>query len=122
MAPAFYSTRHAAVFGATILFLLVLPVTLHTIGGVSTEESYRGISDRAADFVRMRHEVFEDHSDLDVFFCGSSLLNSAINVKLLERQMTPAIGHPVKAVLLFQAWQGPDMQYFVARALLEQRR
>jgi hypothetical protein len=122
MLPAFPSTRHAAAFGGVILFLLALPVTLHSIGGVSLEQSYRGISERAGNFDLIRHEIFEDRSDLDVFFCGSSLLNGAIDSKLVESQMRQQIGRPIKVLLLFQAWQGPDMQYFVARALMEHRR
>jgi hypothetical protein len=122
MAPAFYSTRHAVAFGGTILFLLLLPVTLHSIGGVSEEEAYSGISERAGYFDRIRHEIFEDRSDLDVFICGTSLLNNAIDVDLLQRRMEQAAGHPLKILLLFQAWQGPDMQYFVARTLMEHRR
>jgi hypothetical protein len=122
MAPAFHSTRHALAFGGTVLFLLVLPVTLHSIGGVSIQESYAGISERAGYFDRIGHEIFEDSSDLDVFFCGSSLLNLGIDVKTVQSRMEQAVGHPVKALLLYQAWQGPDMQYYVSRALLEHRR
>jgi hypothetical protein len=122
MAPAFHSTRHAIVFGGVIVFFLTLPIVLRGVGGISLEESFRGISERAGDFDRIGHETFEDHSDLDVFFCGSSLLELAVDPELVTRQMSQAIGRPVKALLLPQAWQGPDMNYFVARALMERRR
>lgn len=122
MAPAFYSTRHAIAFGGAVLFFLTLPVTLYCIGGVSIEQSYRGISERAGNFDLMRHEIFEDRSDLDVFFCGSSLLHAAIDTKFVERELGRATGRPSKVLVLYQAWQGPDMQYFVSRALLEHRR
>ena len=122
MAPAFHSTRHAAAFGAAILFFLTLPLTLHWIGGVTQEESYRGISERAGNFDRINHEIFDENSELGVFYCGSSLLDAATNTRLVEQQMTQAIGHPVKALLLRQAWQGPDMNYFVARTMMEHRK
>jgi 3',5'-cyclic AMP phosphodiesterase CpdA len=122
MTPAFHSTRHAFVFGGVILFFLTLPMVLHGIGGVSLEESFHGISERAGDFDRIGHEIFQDRSDLDVFLCGSSLLDSAADPELMRREMSNAIGHPVKTLLLRQAWQGPDMNYFVARALMEHRR
>lgn len=122
MAPAFHSTRHAIAFGGVIVFFLTLPIVLRGVGGVSPEESFRGISERAGDFDRIGHEIFQDHSDLDVFLCGSSLLDLAVDPELVTRQMSQAIGHPVKTLLLEQAWQGPDMNYFVARALMERRR
>lgn len=122
MAPAFHSTRHAIAFGGAIVFFLTLPIVLRGVGGVSLEESFRGISERAGDFDRIGHEIFRDRSDLDVFFCGSSLLALAADPELVTRRMSEAAGHPVKTLLLEQAWQGPDMNYFVARALLERRR
>src|SRR5580704_17392048 len=116
MAPAFHSNRHAIAFGGIILFCLSLPMILRAVGGVSLEEFFRGISERAGDFDRIGHEIFQEHSDLDVFFCGSSLLNHAIDLELVQREMSRAVGHPVNTLLLLQAWQGPDMNYFVARA------
>ena len=50
MHPAFPSTGSAARFGGILLFFLTLPVVLYWCGGVSKEEVYRGISERAGPF------------------------------------------------------------------------
>jgi hypothetical protein len=122
MAPAFPSTARAAAFGATLVFLLTLPITLHWIGGVSKEEEYRGISERAGTFNYFRRQIFEEHSDVDILLSGSSLLGNAVDVPAVQRALSQAIGRPATVISLRQSWQGPDMNYFVARDFLEQRK
>ena len=122
MAPAFSSTGRAAAFGGVLLFVLTLPGTLHWMGGSSREQFYRGISERAGAFDYIRRQIFEVHSDLDVVFCGSSLLRLAIDPMLVQRELSRALGRSASVVLLPQSWQGPDMNYFVVRDLLEHRR
>jgi hypothetical protein len=122
MAPAFPSTRRTAALGAFLVLLLTLPITLHWIGGASREEAYRGISERAGAFNYIRRQIFEEHSDVDILFCGSSLLASAVDVPFVQRELSRALGRQASVVLLQQSWQGPDMNYFVARDFLEQRK
>ncbi len=122
MAPAFSSTGRAAAFGGLLVIVLTLPWTLHRIGRTSREEFYRGISERAGAFDYIRRQIFETHSDLDVAFCGNSLLRLGIDPALVEREFSRALGRPASTLLLPQSWQGPDMNYFVARDLLEHRR
>ena len=122
MAPAFPSTRRAAAFGATLVLLLTLPITLHWTGGASKEEAYRGISERAGTFNYFRRQIFEEHSDVDILFSGSSLLGNAVDIRSVERELSRAIGRQATVISLRQSWQGPDMNYFVARDFLEQRK
>jgi hypothetical protein len=122
MAPAFPSTRRAATFGAILVLLLTLPVTLHWIGRVSKEEAYRSISERAGTFDYFRRKIFEEHSDVDIMLCGGSLLGNAIDVHSVERDLSRALGRRASVILLRQSWQGPDMNYFVARDFLEHRK
>jgi hypothetical protein len=122
MAPAFPSTRRAAAFGVLLVFLLTLPVTLHWAGGVSREEAFRGISERAGTFDYFRRQMFEEHSPVDILFCGGSLLGNAIDIPALERDLSRALGRQATVVLLRQSWQGPDMNYFVARDFMEHRK
>ena len=49
-----------------LLFFLTLPVILYWIDGVSREEAYQGISERAGAFDYIRRNIFEDSSDLFV--------------------------------------------------------
>jgi hypothetical protein len=122
MSPAFASTRHAAVFGAVILFFLTLPVTLHHLRQIPREQEYRGISERAGAFDYIRREIFEQRSDLDIVFCGTSLLNAAIDAEYVEQELSRSMGRQTTVKLLPQSWQGPDMNYFVLRDFLEHRR
>ena len=122
MAPAFHSSARAAAFGGVVLFFLTLPVILDWIGPTSREQMYRGISERVGAFDFIRRQIFDSSSDLDVVFCGSSLLAGAIDPRYVERELSRAVGRRASVVVLPQSWQGPDMNYFVARDLLEARR
>ena len=122
MAPAFRTTGRAAALGGVLLFFLTLPLVLYGIGGVSREESYRGISERAGAFDYIRKQIFETHTDLDIAFCGSSLLGGAVDSRYVERELTRALGREAHALTLPQSWQGPDMNYFVSRDLMEARK
>jgi hypothetical protein len=122
MSPAFPSVRHTFVFGLLLIVCLILPMLLHAVGGVSLEETYRGISERAGAFEHMRKEIFTDRSPADIVFCGSSLMRNAIDPKLAEAELSRALGRPAKVVMLPQSWQGPDLNYYVARDLVERRK
>ncbi|MBZ5617577.1 MAG: hypothetical protein LAQ69_02410 [Acidobacteriia bacterium] len=122
MAPAFPSTRRAAAFGGALVFFLTLPMTLHWIGGTTKEQAYRGISERAGAFDYIRRQIFEQTSDLDILFCGSSLLGAAVDVPFVERELSRALGRKASVVSVRQSWQGPDLNYYVARDLMEQRK
>ena len=122
MAPAFSSTRGAAAFGAVLILLLTLPVTLHWIGGVPREEAYRGISQNAGTFNYFHQQSFEDNSDVDILFCGASLLGNALEPAAVESALSQALGRRANVILLRQSWQGPDINYFVARELMERRK
>jgi len=122
MAPAFPSTGRAVALGAVLLFFLTLPVTLHWIGPASLEQAYRGISERAGPVDRIRRQIFEEHSDLDMVFCASSLLRNSIDDDYVQRELSRALGRQSRVVSVPQSWQGPDMNYFVARDLLERRK
>ena len=122
MSPAFPSTRSTAAFGVLLVCLLTLPITLHSIGGVSHEAAYRGISEGAGTFDYFRRQIFEKNSDVDIVFCGGSLLGNAIDIPYVQRELSRAIGRPASVILLRQSWQGPDMNYYVARDFLEHRK
>jgi hypothetical protein len=122
MPPAFPSTGRAAAFGGILLFFITLPVIVGSVKGVSREQMYRGISERAGAFDFIRRQIFEEHSDLDIAFCGSSLLGGAVDPRYVEQELSKALGRPAHVMLLPQSWQGPDMNYFVSRDLMEARR
>jgi hypothetical protein len=122
MAPAFSSTRQALSFGLLLLGFLTLPVTIDWIGGVSLEQSYRGISERAGGFDYIRRQIFEDSTPVDVLFCGSSLMRNGVDIAIVKREMSRALGRDAAVVMLAHSWQGPDLSYYMARDFLERRR
>jgi hypothetical protein len=122
MKPAFPSTRHAFGFGLPLLFFLLLPLILHSIGGVPLEQSYRGISERAGDFDYIREAIFDQHTPVDILFCGTSLLFEGIDQNIVRDGLSRALGRRAEVVLLGEAWEGWDMHYFVARDMIEHRK
>jgi hypothetical protein len=122
MTPAFLSTRQAAVFGAVLIVLLTLPLTLAWMGLPPKVEVYRGMSERAGPFDYMRRQIFESETPLDIAFVGSSLVGTAISVPMLQSRLSAAIGRPAEIRVLRHSWQGPDMSYFLARDLVEHRK
>jgi hypothetical protein len=122
MSPAFSSTRQALSFGFLLLGFLTLPLTTHWAGRVSLEQSYRGISERAGAFDYIRREIFDDSTPVDILFCGSSLLRNGVDAVMVQRELSRALGRDASVILLPQSWQGPDLNYYVARDFLEHRR
>ncbi len=122
MAPAFSSTQRAAIFSVILLFFLSLPFTLRWVGGVSREEVYSGISERAGAYDYIRHEIFDLAGDVDILFCGNSLLFNSIELPYIQAALSRALGRTASVVVLPQSWQGPDLNYFVTRDLMERRR
>jgi hypothetical protein len=122
MAPPFSSNARAAGFGALLLFFLTLPVTLHWIGGVSKDQHYRGISERAGAIDYIRRQIFEEPSELDIAFIGSSLMRHCVNPEYVQRELSRALGRKATSIMLAHSWQGPDLAYFISRDLLEQRK
>jgi hypothetical protein len=122
MAPPFSSTGRGAAFGGVLLFFLTLPLILAPVAGWSREEMYRGISERAGAFDFIRRQIYEEHDDLDIAFCGSSLIGAAVDPRYVEQELSKALGRQAHVILLPQSWQGPDMNYFVSRDLMEARK
>jgi hypothetical protein len=122
MSPAFSSTQRAAAFSAILLFFLTLPITLRWMGTISREEVYCGISERAGAYDYIRHQVFELSGDVDILFCGNSLLVNATELPYIRGELSRIFGRAASVVLLPQSWQGPDLNYFVTHDLMEHRK
>jgi hypothetical protein len=122
MGSAFHSLRHTLRFGSLLLVALTLPLIVRWFGPVTLEQSYRGISERAGAFDYIRRQIFDETSDVDILFCGSSLMGNAIDPGIVQAKLSAALGRPAKVVLLPQSWQGPDMNYFVSRDFMEHRK
>jgi hypothetical protein len=122
MSPAFSSTQRAAAFSVILLFFLTLPIALRWIGNISREEVYCGISERAGGYDYIRHQIFELSGDVDILYCGNSLLVNATELPYIQGELSRTLGRTASVVLLPQSWQGPDLNYFVTRDLMEHRK
>jgi hypothetical protein len=121
MQPAFSTNRGAAAFGVLLLFCLSLPFILRGVGLPSRSEFYKGIPQQAGAFVYLRHQVYEDRSDVDILFFGNSLMRVAIDEPYV-RQALGRIKPDANTLVCGFSWQGYDLQYYVLRDLLAHRK
>ena len=118
MLPAFRSTRSALIYCALLVILLLLPVINFAIGHLPREQAYAGLTEEAGPIELHIHEIYQDPQDADVVLLGSSLIRAAIDIPMLEKDLTAHLGRPAHVVVLAMNWQGLDMQYFLLRDYL----
>ncbi|HUQ09429.1 MAG TPA: hypothetical protein VM146_03870 [Steroidobacteraceae bacterium] len=122
MLPAFDNWRAAARFSALLLVLLALPIINVGLGLPSRAEVYNGLRLAGGPYVKTRQQMFGTTGDIDVAFLGSSILNVAINGDEVQRSFAAKFGPDVNVRMMGFVFQGYDMQYVMARDLLEHRR
>jgi hypothetical protein len=122
MLPSVSSSKNVSVLIGVLVVLLTLPVTLFWIGYPSKSELYRGVTREAGTFETMGRAFFEEKGDVDLLVFGSSLVRAAMDGRMLEREMSAELGRPAKVLVVGVNWPGLDIQYFLLRDLLAQRR
>jgi hypothetical protein len=122
MLPAISSPRRLATLIAMLTTLLALPVILYGIGLPPKAELYRGITREAGTFEAMGRAFFEEQGDVDVLVFGSSLLRAAVDGRMLQSALSTKLGRQAKVLVVGVNWPGVDIQYFLLRDLLAQRR
>jgi hypothetical protein len=122
MSPPFFSTWRAVLLALFLATALLMPVLLYAVGLPPRIEVYRGISHLAGPFDALRHQVFEDKSELDMLIFGNSLVRVGFEQSWVRQELSRALGRPANVLLSGLTWQGHDMQYFVLRDLLEHRK
>jgi hypothetical protein len=101
-----------------LVVLLLLPIVNFAIGHPSREQAYAGLTDEAGPIELHIHEIYQDPQDADVVLLGSSLIRAAVDIPMLEKDLTAHLGRPAHVVVLAMNWQGLDMQYFLLRDYL----
>ena len=110
--------RFLAVFAISMVTMLVAMILLPH----DKYLRYLGLTDR---YDARAHWVYErihfDPTPIDVAFIGSSRTGRSVNTVRLEADLSRR-GMTAKAVNLFMYKEGRDMQYVIAKELLEHRR
>jgi hypothetical protein len=122
MLPAFDNWRAAARFSALLILLLSLPVINLELGLPPRVEVYNGLRQGGGPYVKTRQQLYDTTGDIDVAFVGSSILNVAVNGDEVQSRLAERFGPGMNVRMFGFVFQGYDMQYVMARDLLEQRR
>jgi hypothetical protein len=119
MLPVFRSKLSVLSFCILLIALLGLPLVTGWIGHPSREQAYAGMSTEVGPIGAHMREVFDDPSDADILFVGSSLVRAGVDEQTIERGLSAHTGHPAHIAFLSFNWQGLDLQYFLLRDYLK---
>jgi hypothetical protein len=121
-APPFGGTGSTAGFGLMVAGLLVLPLVLAAFGVPTRANVYDEVPTRSGPFAHYRRQIFEETSDLDLVFVGSSLLWAGIDTPLVKARLSESLGRECRVVSLGYNWQGDDLTYTLLSDLLARRK
>ncbi|MDR3403284.1 MAG: hypothetical protein P4L99_12375 [Chthoniobacter sp.] len=122
MDPSFFTVRQAGAFALLLLALLLLPALLGKGMLPDRVEVYSSLSTRYGPFHYVERQIFDETSDIDIAFVGSSHLLHGIDTPYVEAKLSEKLGR--KAVVTTLGWGGAgfDGVYFVLRDLLRHRK
>ncbi len=122
MAPAFSSTRQAAIFGFLLLATFLLPALLGKSLLPSREEGYASASWTDGGFPFMQQQIFQEQGDIDILFMGASLMGAGLDTPQMAETLGRELGRPAVVRTFSWRFSGFDPMYFVAKDLLERRK
>ena len=122
MPPAFSSLRQAAAFALLLLSFLAAPMLVSALGVLDRATVYPTLPAYAGPISHIQHELFEESSDVDIAFIGSSFMWSAIDAPYLQDELTRASGRQAVVRVLASVWPGLDRDYAFLKDLLSKRR
>ena len=122
MRPAFSSTRQAAVFGLLLLLLLLLPALMCKSWLPPRESIYSSVSWRFGSYPYLHQQIFEEKTDVDVVFMGSSHIWYGIDTPEVQRELSRKMGREAVVRTLGWQWPGFDAIYFIFQDLLQNRK
>lgn len=122
MDPPFFTGWEVAAFGAVLLFFLALPVLLAKSALVSRKGVYQAVPLRAGPYSHFEQQIFEEKSDIDILFLGSSLIWSAVDTPYVQKELSRKLGRDVNVLTFGSNWRGEDLSYVLLRDLLEKRK
>jgi hypothetical protein len=122
MAPAFSSTKQAASFTLLLLVLLLLPVLVGKRWLPPREECYSALTWRYCATEWVHQQIFEEKSDIDIAFVGSSRMWAGIDTAYVQKELSKKLGREAVVRTIAWAWLGCDANYFITKDLLEHRK
>jgi hypothetical protein len=122
MTPAFSGPWQAATFAGLLGALLAAPLVVDKLGMLDRAQVYPTIPVEAGPYPHIQRQVFEERSDIDVVFVGSSLMWSGIDAPYVQRELSRVLGRDAVVTVLASVWPGLDRDYVLLRDLLAHRR
>ena len=122
MRPAFSSTKAAAGFVFLVATILLLPALFGKNSLPPRERAYANAAWHLGAFPWIHRQIFQEKSDVDIAFVGSSIIFSGINTPAVQKELAQKLGRPAVVLTLGWFWAGFDADFFVAQDLLQHRR
>jgi hypothetical protein len=122
MAPAFSSTKQAAAFALLLLVLLLLPVVMTKSLLPPRSDIYASLGWRYCAYDFLHRQIFEEKSDVDIAFIGSSRMWAGIDTPQVQAALSKKLGRPAVVLTLAWSWLGFDANYFITQDLLQNRK
>ena len=122
MPSAFSSNLQALLFFLFLLSLLSLPVILNKTGLLKRSDVYLTVPVRHGPFSYFHHQIFEEKSDVDILFLGSSVLWTAIDPEYVKNEIGKTISKEPVIFTIGSNWRGEDLLYVQLRDILDNRR
>src|SRR5215469_7697175 len=121
MAPAFTSTRQAAVFALLVLVILLSPMLVGRSLLRPRDQIYSSLPWGTGPYPYLYNQIYEERGDIDVVFMGPSTMWYAIDTPYFQQRLSEKLGRPAVARTLCWDWIGADAFYRITRDLLEHR-
>ena len=122
MDPPFDSTWQASGFALLLVVLLMLPVGLSKSGLTSRKDVYERIPERFGAFSYIGNQIFEEKSDIDILFLGSSVLWLGIDTPYVQDELSRRLGRQANVVTFGANWRGEDLTFILLSELLQTRK
>src|SRR5437016_3433798 len=122
MRPAFSSLRSAIAFALTIVVVLLMPALVAKTNAPKRRDVYPTIAWKYGPFPYIERKIFDEKSDVDMVFMGSSHVWNSINTPYVQQKFSEKLGRNAEVFSLDWPWGGFDAVYIIAHDLLERRR
>jgi hypothetical protein len=121
MAPAFSSTRQAAVFAAMVMAILLAPALIEKALIRPRNQIYSSLPWGTGPYPYLYNQIYEEKGDIDVAFMGPSTMWYAIDTPYFQKKLSEKLGRPAAARTLCWDWVGADPFYRITKDLLDHR-
>jgi len=122
MAPAFSSSRQALAFAIALSVILLLPALFPKKCLPPHATVYSATPDFYGPFAYHYHQIYEEKSEVDMVFLGSSRMWFGIDTPHVQTEFSNFLGRKSVVFTLSWLWDGQDLTYFLLKDLLEHRK